>query len=72
MYFTKPSLATAGSTNDNARTEYYNVEQWYFGMSSAKANAMETFFSVGTDFNLHFFLCVPVVYYNNSMGEVWV
>lgn len=69
FYRTKPTYINVGTSRDGTDYEYYEIKSIISGYGSAVDLIDSFYFSVGTDFNLHLFLSVPVLYYNADMGR---
>nr|WPV63275.1 MAG: capsid protein [Wufeng shrew marnavirus 1] len=72
MHSTDPQYATTPSNFDTAYADCVNVSiADSAGLipvtSTTLAPSLDTYCGAGTDFNMHFFLCVPTVYYNATI-----
>jgi hypothetical protein len=72
MHSTDPQYATTPSVYDNAYADAVNVAMSDAAglipvTSTTLAPALDTYCGAGTDFNMHFFLNVPTVYYNATI-----
>jgi len=59
-----------GSSTDKSNADGYQVIMRTNNNNANQDMAMERYSSIGTDFNAHFFLCVPTLYYNPNMGAL--
>lgn len=57
-----------GSSTDKSNADLYKFIVRNNDHVSDNDQAVERYCSIGTDFNAHFFLCVPTVYYNAVAG----
>jgi hypothetical protein len=58
-----------GQSTDNSWIDTYRLIVRYLGADVADTWALERYSSIGTDFNAHFFLHVPTLYYNPAAGS---
>lgn len=59
-----------GSSTDKSNADGYKVIIRINENNANQDMALERYSSIGTDFNAHFFLCVPTMFYNPSAGLV--
>lgn len=71
FYVNTPAYALIGSTFDGSRVDCYNIVTiTYPDTDSPKYSSLERYVSIGTDFNLHFFMNAPNMFYDNNNGTV--
>lgn len=71
FYVTTPSVALVGTNFDGSDVDCYNiVTTLYSATESAKYSSLERYVSIGTDFNLHFFMNAPNLFYDDNSGTV--
>lgn len=59
-----------GKSFDNSNYDTYQVAFEVDGLGlPTKCQSLDRWVCAGTDFNLHFFLCCPVMYYDTDAGE---
>lgn len=66
---TRPDTLLLGSTYDGSDLNGYTVVVPYHPSVLSSLYQLERYASIGTDFSLHFFLNVPVLYHNTGMGQ---
>lgn len=58
-----------GTSHDDSDRDLLVYNRYYIrGGSTYTPLCTSKYFNIGTDFNLHFFINVPVVYYNENLG----
>jgi hypothetical protein len=57
-----------GQAADKSNADSYKIILRGNDLALSQEMRMERYCSIGTDFNAHFFLCVPTVYYNPNSG----
>jgi hypothetical protein len=57
-----------GSSTDKTNGDTYKFIMRYRGEPAEDTRALERYSSIGTDFNAHFFIHVPTLYYNPNAG----
>lgn len=57
------------STDDSNRHTYLVDAKGYIASDTYKAVSLEKYMNIAPDFNLHFFVCTPTVYYSSSLGQ---
>jgi hypothetical protein len=58
-----------GSSTDKSNADLYKIIVRINDNNTNQDMAMERYASIGTDFNAHFFLSVPTLYYNSAAGQ---
>lgn len=58
-----------GSSVDKSNADGYKIIVRINNNDNNQDMALERYCSIGTDFNAHFFLCVPTLYYNPNAGS---
>jgi hypothetical protein len=67
---TKPLAALRGVAFDGSDTDLYQVNvNTHPNISSSTYTNFSRYVSIGTDFNVHFFLNAPVLFFNASAGK---
>jgi hypothetical protein len=69
--FNVPSYSVTGVATDGTLTDSYAISAFIDPTSVATTVYATRYVCAGTDFNLHFFLNVPVLYYNSGMGTTY-
>lgn len=69
--FNVPSYSVTGTVTDGSNVDTYCVSAFVDPSSVATTAYVTRYVCAGTDFNLHFFLNVPVLYYNAGMGSTY-
>jgi len=67
--YTLPTMSTIGSQTDGTEYDTYRMRVTMGRNNSASSTAITRYVCAGTDYGLHFYLGVPVLYYNPSMGQ---
>jgi hypothetical protein len=70
--YAKPDNWTVGNGDDNSYIDTYQVDVMVHPTvsSAMKFATLQRYVAVGTDFNFHFFLNAPQIYYNANAGSV--
>lgn len=69
FYYCNAQTALVGNTYDGSNSDSYQISMLTHPTASTSTfGAVQRFVSAGTDFNLHFFLNAPTLYYNSSAG----
>lgn len=66
--YSLPSTSLIGRNEDGSYADTYTMSMVQNGGNVNMKHDMFRYVSIGTDFNMHFFLSVPVLYYNTNMG----
>jgi len=67
---TNPLYMGYGTSTDATDRDTYIVSVKSQPASSALPRVLDRYVGIGTDFNVHFFLSVPAVYYNGGAGSI--
>lgn len=66
---TRQETWRTGSAFDDSHRVTYSLQKYVSGAATWKKEVHHHFYNIAPDFNLHFFVCTPTVYWSSNLGQ---